>query len=87
MDQCIDIPGLIRIQYADTPSLIRLKHIIGNNKSNIPSLISASHETIYKWIREGKFPKPIKIGKMSFWRLEEVLTFIEKGKWEAKNDC
>jgi len=36
---------------------------------------SAKH--IYHLINEGKFPRPIKIGRASLWRLSEINSWVE----------
>jgi prophage regulatory protein len=38
--------------------------------------LSISKSTIYSWIQQGLFPKPIKIGRISLWNKEEVLNFL-----------
>lgn len=38
--------------------------------------IQASGNTIWRWTRQGKFPKPIKLGpKTTGWRLDQVETW------------
>jgi len=33
--------------------------------------------TIYAWIAEGTFPKPIKIGRATCWKFEDVKNWVE----------
>ena len=34
--------------------------------------------TLYRWVRDGSFPAPLKIGPQAIrWRLSEVLAWIE----------
>uniref|UniRef100_C6E2B8 Phage transcriptional regulator, AlpA n=1 Tax=Geobacter sp. (strain M21) TaxID=443144 RepID=C6E2B8_GEOSM len=41
--------------------------------------VPVSKTTILTWVREGKFPKPIKLsGRCTVWDLEEVINFIEQ---------
>ncbi len=52
----------------------------------VTELIGVKKPTIYKYVREGNFPKPIKVGKRaSRWSLNAVLEWIEtkKGKTDA----
>lgn len=57
--------------FENTNRLIRLKEVL--------HLVGCARSTLYKWISEGKFPKPIKLGKrMSAWRLSQVEEFIQK---------
>ncbi|SMC10054.1 helix-turn-helix transcriptional regulator [Nitratiruptor tergarcus] len=47
----------------------------------VSSLIGMKKPTIYKYIREGQFPKPIKIGsRASRWSLNKVMEWIEEQK-------
>lgn len=40
-------------------------------------LLPVSPATIWRWVREGKFPKPFKLGaSVTVWRAEEIETFI-----------
>lgn len=45
--------------------------------------------TLYKLVKDGKFPKPVKIGSMVCWRMEDVQAWIEaqgKTSQAAAND-
>jgi prophage regulatory protein len=45
----------------------------------LPELIShvaLKKPTIYKLIKKGLFPKPIKLGRSSLWSAEEVNSFL-----------
>lgn len=69
-----------------TGKLLRLPHIIGKPKANPPiaPIIPVSRSTWWKWVKEGKAPKPIKIGsRISVWRDVDVYALVEelrKGK-------
>jgi prophage regulatory protein len=42
-------------------------------------LLPVSKNTIWRWVREGKFPTPIKLGqRTTVWDSEAVELFIEK---------
>jgi predicted DNA-binding transcriptional regulator AlpA len=42
-------------------------------------LIPVGKTTIWQWVKDGKFPKQIKLGpKLAVWRKDEVDEFIEK---------
>lgn len=43
-------------------------------------LLDVSPKTVGRWVREGKFPKPIYIGGEPRWRVTEVAVFLEKQK-------
>lgn len=58
---------------------LRLKQILGDPKANppIPPLIPISRAHWYAGIAEGRFPKPVKLGKRtSAWRAEDVYALI-----------
>lgn len=47
---------------------------------------SLSKTTIWRLVSNKDFPKPIKIGKMSFWDLEEVEAFMLSKKQEVGDE-
>ena len=40
--------------------------------SEVVNIVGFKKSTIYKFINEKKFPKPIKIGKSSRWKLSDI---------------
>ena len=45
----------------------------------LTKMLGISKECIYKWIREGKFPPPRKIGgRVSIWLYEDIKQWIKK---------
>ncbi|MDR2241028.1 MAG: AlpA family phage regulatory protein [Zoogloeaceae bacterium] len=60
---------------------LRLPQIIGNPKAKpaIPPIIPVSKSTWWQGVREGRFPKPVRLGRrVTAWRAEEIHAFIEK---------
>ncbi len=58
---------------------VRLKQLIGDPKADppIPAIIPVKRATIYNWIKEGRFPKPKKLGlRVSVWHVEDIRAFI-----------
>lgn len=44
-----------------------------------PGKLPVSPTTIWRWVREGKFPKPFKLGEsVTVWDAAEVEAFIEQ---------
>lgn len=44
-------------------------------------LVPISKSTLYQWIKDGKFPAPIKLSeRCSVWRSEDIQLFLD-GKW------
>jgi len=61
---------------------LRLATIVGNSKSvpPIPAIIPVSKSSWWAGIREGRYPKPVKLGpRTTAWRAEDIRTLIQKG--------
>lgn len=43
---------------------------------DVKALTGFSVTTIYKYVKEGTFPQPRKIGRSTRWKLADVLAFI-----------
>ena len=57
---------------------VRYWHIVGDKKKNAPGMISISTATLWRWSREGKFPKPYSLAPgVTAWRLDEVLDWLD----------
>ena len=46
-------------------------------------LLPFSSTTIYKWIKQGKFPEPIQINGISVWKADDLQEWINTGEFEA----
>ncbi len=60
---------------------LRLPQIIGDKRAKppIPALYPISKSQLWKLVKEGKFPSPIKLGpRITAWRVEDIRQFIEK---------
>ena len=45
-----------------------------------PGLIPVSHATWWRGIKEGRFPKPVKLGaRVTAWRVEDIRALIANG--------
>ncbi|HCI4281264.1 MULTISPECIES: helix-turn-helix transcriptional regulator [Klebsiella] len=44
----------------------------------ITSLLKMTDKWIYKLIKDGSFPKPIKLGRSSRWRKSEVESWLQE---------
>jgi hypothetical protein len=59
---------------------LRLSQIIGNNKSNptTPPLIPVSKSTWWEGVKNGRFPKPVKLGpRITAWRIKDIRQLID----------
>ena len=62
--------------------LLRLKQIVGDNKADppIPPLYPVSRGTWWNGVRDGRFPKPLKIStQCTAWRSEDIAKLIAEG--------
>lgn len=59
---------------------LRLNQIVGNfNAAHpVPALIPIGRSTWWQWVRDGKAPKPVKLGKRTTaWRAADIAALIE----------
>ena len=57
-------------------SLVRESELLGLKGSN-PRSMPISRSTLWRWVNEGKFPKPIKLSEgVTVWRVEEVEAWL-----------
>lgn len=58
---------------------IRLKQLIGDGDNSSP-IIPVSAATIWNWVRDGKFPKPVSLTKsITAWRVSDIRQYINAG--------
>jgi len=60
----------------DTPILSEAAHLLRMPEVRALTGIKAN-STVYDMIRRGKFPKPVKVGRMSYWSAAAVHRWIE----------
>jgi len=51
----------------------------------ILEVIPISKSKFWLMVQKGEFPKPIKIGRSSFWTIEQVQTFIRERTKQSAN--
>lgn len=44
----------------------------------VEEMVGVKTTTIYKWMKDGKFPKPLKMGFVSLWVRAEIKAWIEE---------
>ena len=62
------------------PKFLRLKHILGDRKSNPPikPIIPVSKSAWWEGVKQGKYPQPIKIGSnTTVWRSDHIKELID----------
>ena len=60
---------------------LRLSQIIGDptRTPSLPPLIPVGRSTWWQGVREGRFPKPVKLGpKTTAWRVEDIRALIDR---------
>jgi predicted DNA-binding transcriptional regulator AlpA len=65
---------------------LRLPQILGDSKHGIPPLIPVSRTTWWAGVRDGRFPKAVRLGKnCTMWRAEDIRTLIANAEpaWPA----
>lgn len=61
---------------------LRLPQIIGNPNANppIPPLIPIGKSTWWAGVKNGRFPKPVKLGpRTTAWRVEDIRQLLAQG--------
>ena len=62
-------------------ALLRVNQIIGNPKKGIPAIIPISRSGWWAGVRDGRFPKPVKLApRTTVWHAADVYALIEKTK-------
>ena len=71
-----------------TRGFLRLPQIIGSQKTSppTPALIPIGKSAWWNGVRSGRFPKPVKLGRVSMWRVEDVIRLIEETSGERHAD-
>lgn len=57
---------------------LRLPQIIGDPQAEppIPPIIPVKKSCWWDGVRSGRFPKPVKLGRCTMWRVEDIRTLI-----------
>lgn len=60
---------------------LRLSQIIGNPKASPPvvGIIPASKATIWLWVKQKRFPRPVKLGpRVTAWSVLSIRTWLKE---------
>jgi prophage regulatory protein len=53
---------------------------------DVMQMLGVGRTTLYRWMGDGKFPAPIKIGETNRWHLSEIEAWIPMAnKWLTKS--
>jgi predicted DNA-binding transcriptional regulator AlpA len=61
---------------------VRLSQIVGDQKATppIPAIIPVSKSTWWNGVKDGRFPRPVKLGpRVTVWRAEDIRSLIRDG--------
>lgn len=57
---------------------LRLPQIIGDRKAGIPAIIPVSRSHWWQGIRDGRYPRPVKLSaRVTAWRREDITALCE----------
>ena len=73
------------VNYLPETGYLRLRQIIGNPKADppVPPLIPVSRSTWWVGVKNGRFPKAVKLGpNTTVWRVEDILELINEDRQE-----
>ncbi len=57
---------------------VRMAQLVGDKDANVHGLVPLSAATIWRMVKAGAFPAPVKLGKNSTaWRLSDVEAWVE----------
>jgi predicted DNA-binding transcriptional regulator AlpA len=58
---------------------IRAKQLLGDAKN--PPILPIKKTTLWKWVADGKLPKPIRLSRgVTCWRVEDIRDFLASAK-------
>ena len=74
------------VNYLPETGYLRLRQIIGNPKADppVPPLIPVSRSTWWVGVKNGRFPKAVKLGpNTTVWRVSDILELINEDRQET----
>lgn len=48
------------------------------NKDQVLHLLLVSRATLYRYIKSGKFPESVKLGRRSLWNVDDIRDWLAK---------
>jgi hypothetical protein len=64
---------------------IRQSHLIGDRKTGQPGIIPFSPATLWRKVKIGKFPAPVKLSeRITAWRVGDVRDYLKSHEESAK---
>ncbi len=56
---------------------LRLAQIIGDARRGLSGVLPMSRTTFYARVKTGEFPKPVKSGRLSLWRADDIRRLLD----------
>jgi prophage regulatory protein len=74
----MDILGAHHMNQLPETGFLRLPQIIGDPKASppIPPIIPVKKSCWWQGVRDGRFPKPVKFGRCTMWRVKDINALI-----------
>lgn len=69
------------MQQLPSTGFIRQRQLLGDPKAEvpIPAIVPVNSSTLWRWVKTGRFPAPVKIGEnVTAWRVEDVRVWCER---------
>ncbi|MFI3122561.1 MAG: transcriptional regulator [Methylococcales bacterium] len=65
--------------FSDFSGFLRIWHILGDPKAKPPisPMIPIGKSTWWAGVKSGRYPQPVKLGRMTMWRVEDIREFIK----------
>jgi len=61
------------------PRFLRLHHILGDPRRDIPPIIPISKSSWWAGVKSGKYPQPVKLGpRTTAWRASDIQAVIDR---------
>ena len=63
--------------------MIQVSQLVGNKKTGEAGLLGfVNRVTIWRWVKAGKFPAPVKVGGLIFWRESDLQRWQDEQRVE-----
>lgn len=59
--------------------LVRLRQLLGDPRAGTPPIIPVKKSAWWAGVRSGRFPKPVKLGRLTAWRTADIRELIARG--------
>lgn len=75
------------LQNLPATGFVRLRALLGDPKANppVPAILPISSATLWRWVRKGHFPAPLKLSThVTAWRCEDVRAWLKQHSHEQQ---